>query len=85
MRDTGYWILDHQLSLSGIQHRFLFLSSIKHLSFSILYPASICCLYQCNMVIKTMSGRSAAWIAHLPWAQGVGGSSPLAPTIPIEL
>ncbi len=27
-----------------------------------------------------MSGRSAAWIAHLPWAQGVGGSNPLAPT-----
>lgn len=30
---------------------------------------------------KYASGRSAAWIAHLPWAQGVGGSNPLAPTI----
>ena len=27
------------------------------------------------------SGRSAVWLAHLPWAQGVGGSNPLAPTI----
>ncbi len=27
-----------------------------------------------------VSGRSAAWLAHLPWAQGVGGSNPLAPT-----
>ncbi len=26
------------------------------------------------------SGRSAAWLAHLPWEQGVGGSNPLAPT-----
>ena len=31
-----------------------------------------------------MSGRSAAWIAHLPWAQGVGGSNPLAPTKTIQ-
>src|SRR2546422_9168596 len=27
-----------------------------------------------------LSGRSAVWLAHLPWAQGVGGSNPLAPT-----
>src|SRR5207244_10798215 len=27
----------------------------------------------------SISGRSAAWLAHLPWAQGVGGSNPLAP------
>ena len=27
------------------------------------------------------SGRSAAWPAHLHGAQGVGGSSPLVPTI----
>ena len=26
------------------------------------------------------SGRSAAWLAHLPWAQGVGRSNRLAPT-----
>jgi hypothetical protein len=26
------------------------------------------------------SGRSAAWQAHLPWEQGVGGSNPPAPT-----
>ena len=28
---------------------------------------------------RAVSGRSAAWLAHLPWAQGVGGSNPLAP------
>src|SRR5262249_30173553 len=27
----------------------------------------------------SISGRSAVWLAHLPWAQGVGGSNPLAP------
>jgi hypothetical protein len=26
------------------------------------------------------SGRSAAWLAHLPWEQGVAGSNPVAPT-----
>jgi hypothetical protein len=26
------------------------------------------------------SGRSAVWIAHLPWEQGVGGSNPPVPT-----
>jgi hypothetical protein len=25
------------------------------------------------------SGRSAVWLAHLVWDQGVGGSNPLAP------
>ena len=29
-----------------------------------------------------MTGRSAAWLAHLPWEQGVGRSNRLAPTIP---
>jgi hypothetical protein len=29
--------------------------------------------------LKT-AGRSADWLAHLPWEQGVGGSNPLAPT-----
>src|SRR5262245_63522703 len=31
-----------------------------------------------------MSGRSAAWLAHLPWAQGVAGSNPVAPTTSLE-
>ena len=30
---------------------------------------------------RTGSGRSAAWLARLPWEQEVGGSNPLAPTI----
>ena len=30
------------------------------------------------------SGRSAAWLAHLPWAQGVAGSNPAAPTTSLE-
>ena len=29
----------------------------------------------------TNAGRSAAWLARLPWEQEVGGSNPLAPTI----
>jgi hypothetical protein len=32
------------------------------------------------MLYFNESGRSAAWLAHLPWEQGVGGSNPLAPT-----
>ena len=32
-----------------------------------------------------MSGRSAAWSAHLPWEQGVGGSNPPVPTSPVYL
>ena len=31
--------------------------------------------------LSWLAGRSAAWLAHLPWEQGVGGSNPLAPTI----
>gem|GEM_PF-2010863 len=31
-----------------------------------------------------MSGRSAAWLARLPWEQEVGGSNPLAPTSKIK-
>jgi integrase len=30
---------------------------------------------------ETQSGRSAAWLARLPWAQEVGGSNPPVPTI----
>ncbi len=51
-------------------------SSIQHQEFSIyLLPLTELCGK------NQSSGRSAAWIAHLPWAQGVGGSNPLAPTI----
>ncbi len=28
-----------------------------------------------------VSGRSAAWLARLPWEQEVAGSNPAAPTI----
>ena len=28
---------------------------------------------------EATSGRSAVWLAHLVWDQGVGGSNPLAP------
>jgi hypothetical protein len=31
--------------------------------------------------MQTLTGCSAAWLAHLPWEQGVGGSNPLTPTI----
>ena len=54
-------------------------SSIEHPVF-IFFPLSLNRVYG----KQPMSGRSAAWIAHLPWAQGVGGSNPLAPTIPIN-
>ena len=30
---------------------------------------------------EACSGRSAAWLAHLLWEQGVEGSNPFAPTI----
>ena len=33
---------------------------------------------------RTGSGRSAAWLARLPWEQEVGGSNPLAPTISLN-
>jgi hypothetical protein len=36
-------------------------------------------LYVIGATLKT-AGRSADWLAHLPWEQGVGGSNPLAPT-----
>ena len=50
---------------------------------SIQYPASSIYLLPLTGLCgkNQSSGRSAAWIAHLPWAQGVGGSNPLAPTI----
>ena len=32
-----------------------------------------------------MSGRSAVWLAHLPWEQGAGGSNPLAPIFYVGL
>ncbi len=32
-----------------------------------------------------MSGRSAAWLARLPWEQEVGRSNRLAPTISYKL
>ena len=31
-----------------------------------------------------VSGRSAAWLAHLHGVQGVVGSNPAAPTIPLK-
>ncbi len=34
----------------------------------------------CDNQTGSLSGRSADWLAHLPWEQGVGGSNPLAPT-----
>jgi hypothetical protein len=34
----------------------------------------------CYLLRVETAGRSAAWVAHLPWEQGVGGSNPLAPT-----
>ena len=35
--------------------------------------------FQYGRILRLCTGRSAAWLAHLPWAQGVGGSNPLAP------
>ena len=41
--------------------------------FFLAQPGTVC--------YKTVSsGCSAAWLAHLPWEQGVGGSNPLTPT-----
>ena len=31
--------------------------------------------------MRLVTGRSAVWLARLPWEQEVGGSNPLAPTI----
>ncbi len=32
-----------------------------------------------------LSGRSAVWLAHLVWDQGVEGSNPFAPTTFMEI
>ena len=37
------------------------------------------CFYRYIYII--LSGRSAAWLARLPWEQEVVGSNPTAPTI----
>ena len=37
--------------------------------------------FRINRAISVGAWRSL--VAHLPWAQGVGGSNPLAPTIPV--
>ena len=34
-----------------------------------------------RLILGTISGRSAVWLAHLLWEQGVEGSNPFAPTI----
>ena len=34
-----------------------------------------------HFALLLMTGRSAAWLAHLLWEQRVGGSNPSAPTI----
>ncbi len=36
-------------------------------------------------IANTTTGRSAVWLARLPWEQEVGGSNPLAPTISIGI
>ena len=33
-----------------------------------------------HFALLLVSGRSAAWLAHLLWEQRVGGSNPSAPT-----
>jgi hypothetical protein len=33
----------------------------------------------CRRINSRTAGRSAAWLARLPWEQEVGGSNPLAP------
>ena len=32
-------------------------------------------------IMHNKTGRSAAWLAYLPWEQGVGGSNPPAPRL----
>ena len=37
-----------------------------------------------DKLLSPRSGRSAVWLAHLVWDQGVGGSNPSAPTFHIQ-
>jgi hypothetical protein len=38
-----------------------------------------------GIIASTTVGAWRRLVAHLPWAQGVGGSNPLAPTTQVKL